>query len=35
MEFQLYDTLETVAEGHNEHYHEAHKKHALHDMAKF
>lgn len=31
----LYDTSEKVSAGHNQHYHEAHKKKAVHDMANF
>jgi hypothetical protein len=33
--FAMYDPSERVSEGHNEHYHEAHKKKAIHDIAIF
>jgi NADH:ubiquinone oxidoreductase subunit E len=31
----MYDPSEKVSEGHNQHFHEAHKKKALHEIAKF
>lgn len=31
----LYNPEERVSEGHNQHYHDAHKKKAIHDMAQF
>ena len=33
--FAFYDRHESVSEGHNKHFHEAHKKKAIHDMAVF
>lgn len=33
--FALYDPSEKVSEGHNQHFHEAHKKKAIHDVAIF
>lgn len=33
--FALYDPSEKVSEGHNKHFHEAHKKKAIHDIAVF
>ena len=35
IDFQLYDTQERVSQGHNEHFHEAHKRNSVRDMAKF
>jgi hypothetical protein len=33
--FAMYDMSEKVSEGHNQHFHEAHKKKAIRDMAQF
>jgi hypothetical protein len=33
--FAMYDMSEKVSEGHNQHFHEAHKKKAVRDMAQF
>ena len=33
--FATYDPSEKVSEGHNQHFHEAHKQKALHEIAKF
>jgi len=33
--FAMYDPSERVSEGHNKHFHDAHKKKAIHDMAQF
>mmetsp|Transcript_5476 Transcript_5476/g.9278 ORF Transcript_5476/g.9278 Transcript_5476/m.9278 type:complete len:301 (+) Transcript_5476:531-1433(+) len=34
-QFTLYNLEEAVAEGHNQHFHDAHRKKAVHDMAQF
>lgn len=34
-QFSLYNPEESVSAGHNQHYHDAHKKKAIHDMAQF
>lgn len=33
--FAMYDPSERVSEGHNKHFHEAHKKKSVHDIAIF
>lgn len=33
--FAVYNPEETVSEGHNQHFHDAHKKKAIHDMAQY